>query len=80
MAAAAEEKEITTDFTWETTELLRHKRFAFCRFRLDTLHAPPLLPETADFKELSRTTKAAVGRPFDTPCWNDRSVKYSRGS
>ncbi len=47
-AAAAEKKELTANFARKTTELLRHENFAPRKFRLDTLWAPPLLPETAD--------------------------------
>ncbi len=48
VAAAAEEKELTANFAWETTELLRHENFAPRKFRLNTLRAPLLLPETAN--------------------------------
>ncbi len=47
-AGVAEEKELTANFAWETTKLLRHKNFAPQKFRLDILRAPPLLPETAN--------------------------------
>ncbi len=43
-----EEKELTANFARETTELLRHENFAPRKFRLDTLRAPPLLPETTN--------------------------------
>ena len=47
-ASAVEEKELTADLAWKTTELLQHQEFALRRFRLDTLRPPPLLAETAD--------------------------------
>ena len=46
--AVAEEKELTANFVWETTEVLRHKNFALQKFRLDTLWALPLWLETAN--------------------------------
>lgn len=46
-ALAAEKKKLMTNLAWETIELLQHQEFVARRFRLDTLHAPPLLAETA---------------------------------
>ena len=53
-AALAEEKQLTADFAWETTELICHGEFAPRQFRFDTLRAPSLLAETAN----------AIGRKY----------------
>ena len=47
-AALAEEKQLTADFVWETTELICHGEFAPRQFWLDTLRAPPFLAKTVD--------------------------------
>ena len=47
-ALAVEEKKLTADLAWETTELLQHQKFIPRRFCLDTLCPPPLLAETTN--------------------------------